>query len=79
MVNSFPGGQLVTLARMLLYPKPVAILDEPTANLDAGTVEVILPQILKLAEDRLVIVASHEEIFETVANRVVHLNWGGSK
>ncbi|MCC8133002.1 MAG: hypothetical protein LIP04_05030 [Tannerellaceae bacterium] len=62
---------------MLLYPKPVAILDEPTANLDAGTVEVILPQILKLAEDRLVIVASHEEIFETVANRVVHLNWGG--
>ncbi|MCC8198396.1 MAG: hypothetical protein LIP06_07430 [Tannerellaceae bacterium] len=61
---------------MLLYPKPVAILDEPTANLDAGTVEVILPQILKLAEDRLVIVASHEEIFETVANRVVHLNWG---
>lgn len=63
---------------MLLYPKPVAILDEPTASLDAGTVEVILPQILKLAEDRLVIVASHEEIFETVANRVVHLNWGGA-
>ncbi len=37
------GGerQLVTLARMMLHPRPVAILDEPTANLDAGTVEII--------------------------------------
>ena len=42
------GGekQLVTLARMMLYPQPVAILDEPTANLDAATVEIILGQIL---------------------------------
>lgn len=72
------GGekQLVTLARMMLHPKPIAILDEPTANLDEGTVEVILPQIMKLAENRLVIVASHEKMFESVADTVVNLNWG---
>lgn len=72
------GGekQLVTLARMMLYPKPIAILDEPTANLDANTVEIIIPQILKLAEDRLVIVASHEKMFDTVADTTVNLNWG---
>lgn len=72
------GGekQLITLARMMLYPKPVAILDEPTANLDAGTVEIILPQIIKLAEDCLVIVASHEKMFDTVADMIVNLNWG---
>ncbi|MCD8261407.1 MAG: hypothetical protein LUD15_07860, partial [Bacteroides sp.] len=68
--------QMVTLARMLLHPKPVAILDEPTASLDADTVEIILSQIIKLSEDRLVIVASHEEIFESVADTVVNLNWG---
>ena len=46
------GGekQLVTLARMMLYPKPIAILDEPTANLDADTVDIILEQIEKLAK-----------------------------
>jgi ATP-binding cassette subfamily C protein CydD len=72
------GGekQLVTLARMMLHPRPVAILDEPTANLDTGTVEIILPQIIKLAEDRLVIVASHEKMFDAIADITVNLNWG---
>lgn len=72
------GGerQLVTLARMMLHPKPIAILDEPTANLDTDTVEIILPEILKLAEDRLVIVASHEKMFDAVADTTINLNWG---
>lgn len=72
------GGekQLVTLARMILHLRPIAILDEPTANLDAGTVEIILPQIMKLAENRLVIIASHEKMFDTVADTIVNLNWG---
>lgn len=72
------GGekQLVTLARMMMYPKPIAILDEPTANLDADTVGIILPEITKLAEDRLVIVASHEKMFDSIADLIVNLNWG---
>ncbi len=72
------GGekQLVTLARMMLHPRAIAILDEPTANLDTGTVEIILPQIIKLAEKRLVIVASHEKMFDAVADMIVNLNWG---
>ncbi|NDV93323.1 ATP-binding cassette domain-containing protein [Dysgonomonas sp. 521] len=72
------GGekQLITLARMMMHPRPIAILDEPTANLDADTVGVILPQILKLAESRLVIVASHEKMFDSVAATILDLNWG---
>lgn len=72
------GGekQLITLARMMLHPKPIAILDEPTANLDEGTIEIILPQIISLAEDRLVIVASHEKMFDNIADVIVNLNWG---
>lgn len=76
--KQFSGGekQLVTLARMMLHPKPIAILDEPTANLDTGTVEIILPQIMELAKNRLVIVASHERMFDTVADVIINLNWG---
>ncbi len=72
------GGekQLVTLARMMLYPKPIAILDEPTANLDTGTVEIILEQIEKMSQNKLLILASHEERFETIATKVLNLNWG---
>ncbi|MBP1618034.1 MAG: thiol reductant exporter [Bacteroidetes bacterium] len=72
------GGekQLVTLARMILHPRQVAILDEPTANLDSGTVEIILPEILKLAKQQLIIIASHEKIFDSVADTILNLNWG---
>jgi ATP-binding cassette subfamily C protein CydD len=72
------GGekQLITLARMMLYQKPVAILDEPTANLDSETVEIILEQIEKLSKENLLIVASHEDKFDKIANLVLNLNWG---
>ena len=72
------GGerQLVTLARLMLHPKPVVILDEPTANLDEGTIGIILPEIVKLSQEKLVIVASHEKIFDTVADKILNLNWG---
>jgi ATP-binding cassette subfamily C protein CydD len=72
------GGekQLVTLARMMLYPKPIAILDEPTSNLDSETVEIILEQIEKEAQNRLLIVASHEEKFDAIATKILNLNWG---
>lgn len=76
--KQFSGGekQLITLARMILHPKPIAILDEPTANLDADTVKIVLEQILKMAESKLVILASHDESFEAIANKVLSLNWG---
>lgn len=72
------GGerQLVTLARMMLHPRPVAILDEPTANLDPETTGIIIQEIVKMGQERLVIVASHEPLFEGVADAVVDLNWG---
>ncbi len=72
------GGerQLITLARTIVHPRPVVVLDEPTANLDADTVTILLPHILAMAEERLVIVASHEPVFESAADTVVHLNWG---
>jgi len=72
------GGekQLLTLARMMLYPKPVAILDEPTANLDPTTVEIIVEQIVQMAQHKLVIVASHEDKFDNVASSILNLNWG---
>lgn len=75
------GGerQLVTLARMMLHPRPVAILDEPTANLDPDTTGVILKEISQMAEERLVIVASHENRFDAIADTIVDLNWGEQK
>ncbi len=72
------GGekQLMTLARMMLHPKAVAILDEPTASLDSNTTGIIIEEIKKMARDKLVILASHETRFEAMADVVINLNWG---
>lgn len=72
------GGekQLLTLARMMLYPKQIAILDEPTANLDSATVDIILNELVQMAQHKLVIVASHEDKFDAVATTILNLNWG---
>lgn len=72
------GGerQLVTLARMMLNQKQIAILDEPTASLDSETTAVIISEVVNMAKKRLVIIASHERRFELVADNIVNLNWG---
>lgn len=72
------GGerQLVTLARMMLHPRQIAILDEPTANLDSETVDIIIQEIVNMSRERLFIVASHESRFDNVADSIVDLNWG---
>ncbi len=72
------GGekQLIALARLMLHPKPVVVLDEPTANLDSNTTQIIINEIAALAETKLVIVASHDLQFEKFASVVVELNWG---
>ncbi len=72
------GGerQLVTFARLMVHPKPIVILDEPTANLDSKSIDILMPHIEKLAENRLVIMASHEPAFEQIACKTVELNWG---
>jgi ATP-binding cassette subfamily C protein CydD len=61
---------------MLLHPRAIAILDEPTANLDATTTGIILEEIERLAQNTLVIVASHEDKFDSIATKTLHLNWG---
>lgn len=72
------GGekQLVTFARLMAHPKPIVILDEPTANLDSGSIDILMPHIEELAANKLVIVASHEPAFERIACKIVELNWG---
>ena len=61
---------------MMLHPTPIAILDEPTANLDSDTTKLIISEIVEMAKERLVIVASHELKFEAVSDNILNLNWG---
>lgn len=72
------GGerQLITLARLLMNPREVILLDEPTSNLDTYTTDIIVSEVEALAQRHLVVVASHDPKFEQIASQSIQLNWG---
>jgi ATP-binding cassette subfamily C protein CydC len=69
------GGerQRVALARAFLREAPILILDEATANLDAGTEARVLDAVRSFAEDRTLLVISHRPGPLELADRVVTL------
>jgi putative ABC transport system ATP-binding protein len=70
------GGQQqrVAIARALVHDPPLIVADEPTAHLDYLGVEEVLTLIRELASPgRLVVVATHDDRFNPLADRVVEL------
>lgn len=56
------GGerQRLILARALLKPAPILLLDEPTVNLDAKTADVFMDTVLKNAKEQSLILITHQ-------------------
>ena len=64
----------VAVARALLTERPVLLLDEPTAGLDAATEERVLASVRELARTgRLVLMVAHRPAVLAAADRVVTL------
>ncbi|UXZ55743.1 thiol reductant ABC exporter subunit CydD [Halomonas sp. 7T] len=66
------GGQAqrLALARVYLSTASLIVLDEPTANLDASTEEVVVQALLEWArEGRTLVIATHHPAIVNVANR----------
>lgn len=69
------GGERrrLALARALLKPAPILLLDEPTANLDPEAADRLLPVIAEAARGRTTIAATHSEALAALADRRVRL------
>lgn len=65
--------QRVALARAFLSQAPVVMLDEPTANCDVETEQIIVAAIVELAKTRTVVCATHSPVLIGAAHHVVHL------
>lgn len=61
------------LARTLLKPAPILLLDEPTADLDAASELALLSIIAATARGRTTLIATHSEAVAALADRVVRL------
>lgn len=60
--SGLSGGERrrIGLARAILSARPILLLDEPTADLDAGTAAAVRAALINLAAERMVVVATHD-------------------
>ncbi|MGY0485640.1 ABC transporter ATP-binding protein [Streptomyces sp. WG-D5] len=72
------GGQLqrIAIARAMLRPSPVLILDEPTTGLDAESAHRVVEPLRRLMRDRTTILITHDLTLAPYADRVVFLEEG---
>jgi len=74
--NQMSGGQMqrVAIARALVNNPDILMADEPTGALDSETSVVIMEILKEIAQDRLVIMVTHNgELAEKYATRTVRL------
>ena len=77
--NQLSGGQMqrVAIARALINDPEILLADEPTGALDSQTSVEIMDLLQEIADERLVIMVTHNpELAETYANRIVTLRDG---
>lgn len=72
------GGQArrLALARLLLRPIPLWLLDEPTEGLDEATARDVLQRLQRHAADRTWLIATHLRREAELAERIVRLEQG---
>jgi ATP-binding cassette subfamily C protein CydD len=66
----------LALARAFLRDAPLVILDEPTADLDPASAEVVADAIEQLRVRRTVVLVAHRSELAALADRVVRLEGG---
>jgi ABC-type transport system involved in cytochrome bd biosynthesis fused ATPase/permease subunit len=72
-LDCFSGGEIhrLGLLRAWLMERPVEVLDEPTAFLDAASAAQVRRILLQRSRSRLVLVASHDPELIAAAGRLI--------
>ena len=68
--------QRIALARIVLHPASLYLLDEPTVHLDAGTEAAVVGELANLLRGRSALVVTHRPAVLALADRVVTLDGG---
>jgi putative ABC transport system ATP-binding protein len=76
--NRLSGGerQRVAIAQAIVNPRPLILADEPTAALDRTSTQSALVALRDHLVDRFALLASHDPLVWSSADRVVHLDRG---
>ena len=67
--------QRICLIRTFINDKPIEIYDEPTAYLDMKSSQLVTNEILERSKNKLILIASHDEVLNEIASEVLDLNF----
>lgn len=72
------GGQrqAVSIARALLYDPPILILDEPTASIDPKSEKILYQRLVKICENKTVILITHKTILLGLVDKLALMDKG---
>ncbi|MCL5974893.1 MAG: thiol reductant ABC exporter subunit CydD [Gammaproteobacteria bacterium] len=73
------GGQLqrLVLARVILSPAPLLLLDEPTGSLDAESRQYVLAALAELKPQCILVISSHDKEVLALADQQLHFKFKG--
>ena len=77
--SQLSGGeqQRVSIARAISHEPKILFADEPTANLDSETANIVLKTFIELhKEGQTIIMVTHEPEYAEFTDRIVHLSDG---
>jgi putative ABC transport system ATP-binding protein len=77
--SQLSGGQQqrVSIARAIAHSPKIIFADEPTANLDSETAEVVLDTFIELhKEGQTIVMVTHEQDYAQMSDRIVTLSDG---
>ncbi|WP_386690036.1 thiol reductant ABC exporter subunit CydC [Lonepinella sp. MS14437] len=76
--NSLSDGekQRIGIARAFLHNAPIILLDEPTSNLDSLNEAMVLQALLKVKQEKLIILVSHRASTMQICDQVIHIENG---
>jgi ATP-binding cassette subfamily C protein CydD len=74
--SGLSGGERrrIGLARAILKPAPLLLLDEPTAHLDAGAETAMIETIRRACIGRTVLIATHSPALAAIADRIIRMD-----
>ena len=79
MPEALSGGerQRISLIRCLLKQPDLILADEPTAALDSDNAAHVAKQMkMSISPDRIIIIATHEDCFDGIADEMIYLDYG---